>query len=260
MGGFVSHFGRSYAAIGGEVVMALFSDTSGRSFSRGELLDLLRETLYDESGDVTARAEALVLLDAVETCLSEHDMFIFVDKLSCPYTETILRSTVLEAVVRKNPGRDVVEVGPEMIVYSCSKNNDPIRIGADAFWLRLSEDGADAAGAFLQTKLSELSVTDPIIYASSCAAPEIGGVPGVLTFTATEHASLFDKVVRENLSFSEASPADRCTMTYIHGNSMSRWLSDDGIYGSRACGVVAAVSLLSQMHAAEAARKFASLK
>jgi hypothetical protein len=254
MGALLSYFGRPYAAIGGSVC-GFFGDDSGHAHTRPQLVALLRSALDDGTAAIEKRAEALVLLYALETCLSSVDLFIFVDDLVCPYTETRLRSTLLEAVIRKHPKRAVVCVGPELIdVHIPGASRNPTQLGADAYWLTLNEKGADEAGALLQRSLSEHALPDPFIFSLGLAPP----VPGVESLTAIDRARLFDAVARDNLALSDSAPMDCCTVTYIQDAGFTRWLAND-TFGSRNHGVATATALLSRKSTEEAEREFASL-
>lgn len=253
MGALLSYFGRPYAAIGGSAGAA-FGDKSGFPQMRASLVPRIQKTLNDEHAEIRTRGEALVLLHSLNTCIKE-DMFVFVDDLLCPYTDTRLRSTLLEAVIRKYPKRAIVAVGPEIIDIYLPSASEHIEVGADSFWLILKHDGPDAAGAHLHEILAEHALPDPFVFSTDSAPP----VPGIEQLSAIDRARLFDAVARDNLALSDAAPMDRCTTTYIHSDGYARWITDDS-FGSRKYGITAAVALLSKMPVEDAEREFAALK
>ena len=253
MGALLSFFGRPYAAIGGSGCTA-FGDTTGHAHTREKLIPMLRATLEDEAADVDRRAQALVLLHALDTCLSTVDLFIFVNELVCPYTETPLRSTVLEALIRRHPKRAIVAVGPELMDIRIPGASDAFCIPAYAFWHTLHNHGVDAAGSLLQKTLGEHALPDPFVYAAGATPP----VPGVEPLTAIDRVRLFDAVARDNLALADAAPMDKCTVTYTQDAGFCRWLADD-TFGSRTHGVAEASALLSRMSFSDAEREFKSL-
>jgi hypothetical protein len=253
MGALLSYFGRPYAAIGGSVG-AIFADESGYPQTREKLVPRIEEMLNDEQADLHTRAEALVLLHALETCFTEN-LFVFVDDMLCPYTETRLRSTLTEALIRKYPSRSIVAVGPEVIDIHVPSAPENFSIGADSFWLLVKHEGPEAAGSHLQAKLAEHALPDPCIFSTNAAPP----VPGIETLTAIDRARLFDAVARDNVALADAAPTDRCTTTYVQTDGYTRWITNDA-FGSRRHGTTAAMALLAKMPVSDAEREFAALK
>jgi hypothetical protein len=256
MGVFSSMFGQPYAAIGGSAC-SVFGDKRGNLHFRDELVPVLRTVLEDANAALDDRAEALVLLHALATCLAEMDRFVFVGTLTCPYTEVPLESTVLEAVVRKHAGRVVVQLGPEVMTVCCPGDSMPLHVGADAFWVTYSEHGADAAGSMLQRTLASHGHDDPHVFLSG-AAPIGDPIPGVVMLTMPERAQLFDAVARENIAATDTVAASCCAVTYAHDAGFARWMAGEQCV-SRSHGTITAAALLSRLSASDAAKEFAAL-
>ena len=69
-----------------------FSATRADTPKPVKLVPRVEKVLNDDQADFHTRAEALVLLHALKTCFAEN-LFVFVDDMLCPYTETRLGST-----------------------------------------------------------------------------------------------------------------------------------------------------------------------
>lgn len=251
MGAVLSLLGNSYAAIGGTGLLAL-SNTTGTMCRRKVVVDHVTAQLEDTKLGVEERANALVLLEALGSVLSHIEFFIFVDRLTCAYSEVSLDSTALEALARRNPQKAVVRVGTEFITLRVPGTEGPIMLGADALWLKYDSEGVGAAGAFLKSVLAKNGIVDAFVY---CETPTHDAIPGTTRLSAVKKAELFDAVVRENLLMAEAASPDNCVATYSQGHSSARWIIG-GKPGFRAHGTSTASVLLTHMDADAAKKEF----
>lgn len=255
MGAISSLFAQPFAAVGGSACKA-FGGTHGHAHSREELVPILDSVVNDSDATLEDRAEALVLLHALGTCLESVDRFVFVGNLTCPHTEVRLRSSVAEAVIRQRPGVVVVELGPETMDVFIPGGDRHLTLGSDAVWLTFSEEGSEAAGTLLRKTLATHGIVDPHIYLAG-AAPRGDPIPGVEMLTTAQRAQLFDSVVRENLALADVFSPTSCVATYAQEDTCCRWTFGDA-HGFATRGTATARALLSRRTAREAVSEFAS--